>query len=298
MGITKYIVKVDGVQTKILDLSDIKSGLAAGAHTITSEAYDGATLISTQTKNITIAAVVSYDSDYQAVLDYATASAIALPDQTQQDIDNQLMIDYKATGVYTKRDVIFKASGTADLNFKLICWKRKIKMIAYGGLIWDSQGVKPNGTNGYIDPLYDTTNSTNYLLNDVGIDWVQVEPFVSGTKVITGGYSGDTSDIVGIGPKFNATESLASIHGGNVLVPFYAIVGYNSVNRISASTTKANDTGTYSHPSGAKWSNPLLIFVRNRVAPNKDNYYDTKVSFVSIGASVYNEYATLKTILE
>jgi len=54
MGITKYIVKVDGVQTKVLDLSDIKSGLATGAHTITAEAWNGSTLISTQTKNITI----------------------------------------------------------------------------------------------------------------------------------------------------------------------------------------------------------------------------------------------------
>ena len=55
MGITKYIVKVDGAPTKILDLSDIKAGLSAGAHTITAEAWNGATLVSTQTKNITIA---------------------------------------------------------------------------------------------------------------------------------------------------------------------------------------------------------------------------------------------------
>jgi len=295
MNANKIVTKIDGVENKTIDFNDLKSGLAPGAHTVTVEAYNGSTLISTQTKNITIT-VTSYDVDYQAVLDAATTNGDPLPDAAQQDIDNQLMIDYKATGVYNKRDVIFKSKGTATPAFKLYCWKRKIKMIAYGGLIWDSQGVKPNGTNGYIDPLYDTTNSTNYLLNDVGIDWVQVEPFVSGFKVITGGYEGISTTITGIYPKTSDTQSIASIHGGNVLVPLYAIVGYNSVNRISSITTKANDTGTYSHTSGAKWSNPLFIFVRNKIS-SKESYYDTKVSFVSIGASVYNEYATLKTIL-
>ena len=69
MGITKYIVKVDGVQTKVLDLSDIKSGLATGAHTITAEAWNGSTLISTQTKNITIAATLWYET---VAIDYKT----------------------------------------------------------------------------------------------------------------------------------------------------------------------------------------------------------------------------------
>jgi len=57
MGITKYIIKVPSKPDKVLDLADVKTGLASGAHTITVEAWNGAALISTQTKNITIAAV-------------------------------------------------------------------------------------------------------------------------------------------------------------------------------------------------------------------------------------------------
>jgi len=55
MGITKYIVKVPSKPDKVLDLADVKTGLASGAHTITVESYDGTTLLETKTRNITIA---------------------------------------------------------------------------------------------------------------------------------------------------------------------------------------------------------------------------------------------------
>ena len=57
MSVNKIVTKVDGVENKTIDFNDLKSDLAAGAHTITVEAFNGSTLINSQTKNITIAAV-------------------------------------------------------------------------------------------------------------------------------------------------------------------------------------------------------------------------------------------------
>ena len=54
MPVNKIVTKIDGVINKTINFNDLKAGLAAGSHTITVEAYNGATLISTQTKNITI----------------------------------------------------------------------------------------------------------------------------------------------------------------------------------------------------------------------------------------------------
>jgi len=54
MSVNKIVTKVDGVENKTIDFNDLKSGLSNGSHTITVEAYNGATLISTQTRNITI----------------------------------------------------------------------------------------------------------------------------------------------------------------------------------------------------------------------------------------------------
>ena len=56
MSVNKIVTKVDGVINKTINFNDLKAGLASGAHTITVEAFNGATLVSTQTKNITIAA--------------------------------------------------------------------------------------------------------------------------------------------------------------------------------------------------------------------------------------------------
>jgi len=55
MSVNKIVTKVDGTINKTIDFNDLKAGLASGAHTITVEAYNGATLISSQTRNITIA---------------------------------------------------------------------------------------------------------------------------------------------------------------------------------------------------------------------------------------------------
>ena len=55
MSVNKIVTKVDGTINKTIDFNDLKAGLAAGSHTITVEAFNGATLISTQTRNIAIA---------------------------------------------------------------------------------------------------------------------------------------------------------------------------------------------------------------------------------------------------
>ena len=55
MSVNKIVTKVDGTINKTINFNDLKAGLAVGSHTITVEAWNGATLVSTQTKNITIA---------------------------------------------------------------------------------------------------------------------------------------------------------------------------------------------------------------------------------------------------
>jgi len=55
MAVNKIVTKVDGVINKTINFNDLKAGLAVGSHTITVEAWNGSTLVSAQTRNITIA---------------------------------------------------------------------------------------------------------------------------------------------------------------------------------------------------------------------------------------------------
>jgi len=251
------------------------------------------------TKAITnnVASASSYDSDYQAVLDAALANGDPLPTSAQQDIDNQIMIDYKATGVYAKRDVILKAGGTASVSFKLYCWKRKIKMITYGGLTWDNDGVLPNGTNGYIDPLFVGNTSSIITQNNIGLDFVIsgaiTEP--SGTTV---GYFNGVDDTGYINILANNTSySQASIHGVVSGTSNYGVLGYNAVNRASSVAIYFNNT--YKNTTSNGISGKILLFARYWSNGNPiDNYYKNKVKFLTIGGNVQPEYSSLKTLLE
>jgi len=195
MSVNKIVTKVDGTINKTIDFNDLKAGLAAGSHTITVEAYNGATLISSQTKNI-ITTTATVDADYQAVLDYATAQAIALPDATQQQIDNQLMIDLKATGKWGVCKSFLNLKGTATSSFKLIDWKRLVKYTDFGSPTWSSSGIKGNGVNAYINLAW---NFEDIALgfNDIAIGFTLFDAAVtvdSAYSVIFGSASSATSN--------------------------------------------------------------------------------------------------------
>ena len=113
-----------------------------------------------------------FDSDYQAVLDFAIANSIGLPTAAQQEIDNQVLIDYKATGAWDLDDCFYKFIGDdPDLNFKYIDWKRlNLATITGSSDKVDINGVQVGLGGFFIDTNYNVLNdSVNYLLNDASI---------------------------------------------------------------------------------------------------------------------------------
>jgi hypothetical protein len=251
------------------------------------------------TVTITINTASGYDADYQAVLDVATANGISWPSQAQIDIDNQLMIDIKASGYYAKRAAIAKVKGTASIPFKLICWKRKILMNAYGGLTWDADGVLPNGTNGYIDPLFNGQTDVNYGLDDAGYDWVSpnVPLVTTSSRCVFGYYNGvSADDYINIAPNAG-TMGQASLHAIWSSTGAYLLQGYNAINRNGFITDRNNGA---SQKSAQPLAKPPKVFMLARYweTAATDNYWNEKVSFMSIGYSVLSDYTTIKPILE
>jgi hypothetical protein len=116
-----------------------------------------------------------YDPDYQAVLDYATTLSYTLPSASQQPLQNQLVIDLKAAGVWNKLDTftVFAtdaedspSSGTS--NFALIDWKRLVTHTEINSPNFiPNVGYQGNGTSSSILTSYNPTlNGTNYVLGD------------------------------------------------------------------------------------------------------------------------------------
>jgi hypothetical protein len=98
------------------------------------------------------------DADYQAVLNYATTQGYTLPSASQQALQNQLVLDLKTAGVWSKLDTFAVFATDGDSDFALIDWKRLIDYTAVNSPTFTpNEGFQGNGTSSYIDLNYTTT---------------------------------------------------------------------------------------------------------------------------------------------
>lgn len=246
-----------------------------------------------------------YDPDYQAVLDFATANTIPLPDENQKAVDNQRLIDYKATGGWAKDDVFFNFKSTADPAFRLIDWKRLIRATAYGSLTWSNNGVKGNGTNAYIDIKFiPSTDGVNYQLHNCSVGFTT---FDQGTlnqfKTLLAIYSngGGTTGAILLVP--NGSTPYVNLQSGNYSTPNkYSIIGYNSVNKVDSNTINVISDVTQNPDTmggGSLETSTPYLFARHRPDSNSaENFGDLGISFLTMGANKTTEHNAIKNVLD
>jgi hypothetical protein len=107
------------------------------------------------------------DGDYQAVLDYATTQGYTLPSESQRLLQEQLVIDLKDAGIWSKLDTfgVFATDGSSD--FALIDWIRLIDYTAFNSPTFNvNEGFEGNGTSSYIDLNYETVTDWNNVSQD------------------------------------------------------------------------------------------------------------------------------------
>ena len=109
-----------------------------------------------------------FDADYQAVLDYGTTQGYTLPSASQQVLQNQLVVDLKAAGVWSKLDTFVVFATDGDSDFALIDWIRLTDYTAVNSPTFTTnEGFQGNGTSSYINTNYNpSTSGVNYTLND------------------------------------------------------------------------------------------------------------------------------------
>ena len=104
-----------------------------------------------------------FDTDYQAVLDFATSEGDTLPSSSQQVIGNALVVQLKNIGVWNKLGSLAMFATDGDDGFSLIDWKRLAKMTIEGTVVrTQNEGWKGNGTDGAIDSGYKLQDLTQF----------------------------------------------------------------------------------------------------------------------------------------
>jgi len=98
-----------------------------------------------------------FDADYQAVLDYATTQGYTLPSSGQQTLQNQLVVDLKDAGVWSKLDTFGVFATDGDSDFSLIDWIRLTDYTAVNSPTFTTNvGFQGDGTSSYISSNFDT----------------------------------------------------------------------------------------------------------------------------------------------
>jgi len=105
-----------------------------------------------------------FDPDYKAILDYATTQGYTLPSANQQTLQNQLVVDLKDAGIWSKLDTFAVFATDGDSDFALIDWKRLSDYTAVNSPTFTSnQGFQGNGTSSWINTNFNAyTQGVNY----------------------------------------------------------------------------------------------------------------------------------------
>jgi hypothetical protein len=155
-----------------------------------------------------------YESEYQSVLDRATALGYTLPSSGQRTKQNQLLRDLKSAGIWNSLDVfyIFATDGSSD--FATLNWKApssfqitKVNSPTFTA----NEGFDFDGTTQYLNTNWiPGTNGVNYTQNNAGIGFYVNDNVASNTRADIGASNnadGLTNSIF-INVR-NATDTLA-----------------------------------------------------------------------------------------
>ena len=127
------------------------------------------------------------DSDYQAILDYATTQGYTLPSAGQQILQNALVTSLKATGIWSELDFLYVMATDGDSDYARINWSNPgtFQLVDTSGTpVFDpDEGFDRSCGNymsgGYI-PATDTNNATLNSTSMFLYDWNSLTEQCSG----------------------------------------------------------------------------------------------------------------------
>ena len=231
-----------------------------------------------------------FDADYQAVLDYATTQGYTLPSAGQQTLQNQLVVDLKAGGIWSKLDTFAVFATDGDSDFALIDWKRLSDYTAINSPTFTAdEGFTGNGTSSYIDCNYNgATEGVNYA-DDSAHQMVWARVFGSSFELATNNLSQARQSIRNVSSGNNGINSSTSSTGSlSPSVGFIMFSRYNSTNynQYNNNSLLANVT----QPGNSTGGTSLVL--RSFLG-----YSNSQISFSSLGADLSSEASSYYTAL-
>jgi len=241
------------------------------------------------------ASTEAYDPDYEAVINYAISQGYNLPSYSQQLKQNQLVLDLKDGGIWSKLDTFAVFATDGDEDFALIDWKTLTQYTAVNSPTFTTNaGFNGNATSSYINSNFNPLNDSIHMqTNDASFGM-----YIKTAGTITNRGHGNFSTANGAGIYLNPNGTGAvriwmnsgGVFSGNNLnrVGFYQIDRSSSlnVNYIKNGVQIENTTidSTF-RPDGN------LYFLASLIGSSAGDFNDDQLSLVYAGSSLNSEKA-------
>ena len=241
-----------------------------------------------------------FDVDYRAVLDRGTALSYTLPTLAQQKLQNKLLMDMKADGVWAKLDVFYNFANNGGAEFGTLNWKspttRQSTLVGSPNFI-SNQGIQGTGTS-YISTNYNPTlaGPNKYVQNNASRYFYLFADGVS-TDISLDGTSSTTAN--GIRRANIASQRInQSTASLNTAFDFTGTKGMKSIHRTNSTNVELfNDTTQGSRTAtSATLGNSIQFVLRGGsttvFATHTVSMYAMGESLVSENAAFVADYNT------
>lgn len=245
----------------------------------------------------------SLDIDYQAVIDRAVALGYALPDTTNQTLQNQLVIDLKSAGIWAGFDVFYPF--LTNVNFAKINWKTPTSnLCTFPGAIptFGATGFTGNGTTMYINTNFAPSSGVNYTLNSAGHGcYIPTNYQTYQKEYHTADNVSDlnVSYFRALAPPGHTNLSI-NAWPGNILTTNTNSIGFYHNKRTSATALEVlkdgTSLGTSSTTSTGRSGYPFFILASNH-AGTASAFNDRTISMFWAGAPMIGLETSFSTII-
>lgn len=245
------------------------------------------------THGLVASSIGQIDADYQAVLDYATTQGYTLPSESQQILQNKLLIDLKGAGIWSKLDTFAVFATDGNSEFALIDWKRLTQYTAVNSPTFTTNaGFTGNTTSSYINANFNPLNDSLYMqTNDASFGM-----YIKTAGTITGRGHGNANTANGAGIYLNPAGTGAVriwMNSGGVFsadnlnrVGFYQIDRSSSLNinyiKNGIQIVNTSIDSTF-RPNGN------LYFLASLIGSSAGDYNNDQLSIVYAGASLNSQ---------
>jgi len=212
------------------------------------------------------------DPDYKQVLEYAISQGYTLPSFEQQLLQEQLIVDLKDAGVWSKLDTFSVFATDGDINFALIDWVRLTDYTAINSPTFTTnKGFNSDGTSSYIETNYNLLiDSVNYQQNDAGVFTFLTEYSSSAnrglyTALNTTNYLSTRNDVNRFWTNGGSYLTLQFFSNSNEQIFFSNRVSSTEINgRVTSFAAESTNEGSLSTNATAMIDDDLALLLRRQ----------------------------------